>query len=361
MKRILLFKALIINSYALAQQPNLIPNPSFELSDKYPLGWYYKGADFDRVVQRWRSPTGASPDWYSPKVRVPAEWRLEGFGVQNARTGQCMAGITVYGCANGKPHCREYLQVELTEPLVVGQEYELKFWVISLQRGLRVNNLGAYFSEYPINEPTKTDEPLKIRPHWIQTQIVDNQGEWIEMTTKIKAVNTGRYLLLGNFAADEATQKRLPTQVQGLNFGYYYIDDVSLQKVEPLVPLVHWTAAPLEKNKVIILKNIYFDTDKSDLLPPSNQELQELLKFMETYPKLRIEVRGHTDNHGGHDYNIQLSIRRAQQVIAFLVSHGIQKERLHAAGYGSTVPISDNDTETGRQLNRRVEFQILEF
>jgi outer membrane protein OmpA-like peptidoglycan-associated protein len=127
------------------------------------------------------------------------------------------------------------------------------------------------------------------------------------------------------------------------------------------VPPDDLTRLELQKNKIILLKNIYFDTDKADLQPRSNVELNKLLQIMIDNPTLRIEVRGHTDNQGGFEHNMQLSKRRAQQVVDFLVLSGIAQTRLQSTGFGATQPLISNDLEENRQLNRRVEFQILDF
>ena len=73
-----------------------------------------------------------------------------------------------------------------------------------------------------------------------------------------------------------------------------------------------------------------------------------------------IEIRGHTDVRGEYDYNIDLSQRRAQAVVNYLLSKGITKNRVTSKGYGSTMPIADNETAEGRQKNRRVEFIVLQ-
>ena len=120
-----------------ASDRNLIPNPGFEEYTAVPQDWYYTGADFSGTIRYWESPTGASPDAYGPKVYVPRHWRDKGFGQSDPHSGQSMVGITVYGCHGGKPHCREYVQVELYEALVPGQRYELSYWVQHLPRSLQ--------------------------------------------------------------------------------------------------------------------------------------------------------------------------------------------------------------------------------
>ncbi|MEM9992267.1 MAG: hypothetical protein AAF738_10925, partial [Bacteroidota bacterium] len=119
------------------QLSNIIPNPSFEEYSTIPIGWFYRGQHFTNVMKYWSSATAASPDVFGPKVRVPSHWTDKGFGDQYARTGESMVGMTIYGCDNGKPHCREYIQVQLLEPLVQYQNYYLEFWVVHLPRSLQ--------------------------------------------------------------------------------------------------------------------------------------------------------------------------------------------------------------------------------
>jgi outer membrane protein OmpA-like peptidoglycan-associated protein len=110
-------------------------------------------------------------------------------------------------------------------------------------------------------------------------------------------------------------------------------------------------------NKVI-LKNIFFDFDKSTLRPESVNELERLIKFLNDNPKVKIEIGGHTDSYGSDEYNIKLSQSRCESVVTYLITHGIAKERLRAKGYGETKPIDTNETPEGRQMNRRTEFEI---
>jgi len=118
----------------------------------------------------------------------------------------------------------------------------------------------------------------------------------------------------------------------------------------------------LHKVKVgskIILKNIFFDFDKTTLRPTSTAELDRLTKMLNDIPTLKIEISGHTDNIGSNEYNENLSEGRAKAVVDYLIDKGIDRERLTFAGYGESQPIESNDTEKGRQMNRRTEFEVL--
>lgn len=126
-----------------------------------------------------------------------------------------------------------------------------------------------------------------------------------------------------------------------------YIKDIPLQ--------------PVEKGTTVILKNIFFDFDKFDLLPASQVELTRLVDLLKKNAKMKIEIGGHTDNKGAKEYNQLLSENRAKSVYNYLIQNGIDKSRLSYKGYGLTLPIDTNETEQGRANNRRTEFKVIEF
>ena len=116
----------------------------------------------------------------------------------------------------------------------------------------------------------------------------------------------------------------------------------------------------IKKGEKIILKNIFFDFDKATLRKESIAELERLHKILTDNPKIKIKIGGHTDNVGSDAYNQQLSEKRAKAVVDWLIQHGIDASRLQYQGYGESVPIATNETEEGRQLNRRTEFEIID-
>lgn len=117
---------------------------------------------------------------------------------------------------------------------------------------------------------------------------------------------------------------------------------------------------PIEAGRSVVLKNVFFDTDKFDLKPTSKTELNKLTKLMEDNETIKIEISGHTDNQGNADANQVLSQNRAKAVYDYLVGAGISSDRLSYKGYGQTAPIATNDTEEGRAQNRRTEFKVVE-
>ena len=117
--------------------------------------------------------------------------------------------------------------------------------------------------------------------------------------------------------------------------------------------------APIEVGQTVRLNNIFFESGKSTLLPESFPELNRVVTMMQGSSDMQIELSGHTDNVGSDAANLTLSQNRAQAVVDYLGSKGIQATRLVAKGYGESDPVATNDSDQGRAKNRRVEFKVL--
>jgi OOP family OmpA-OmpF porin len=118
-------------------------------------------------------------------------------------------------------------------------------------------------------------------------------------------------------------------------------------------------AARIEAGEIKILQQVKFKTNSATILPESDAILTAVVAILTEHPEIeKVLVEGHTDNRGGKAYNLRLSDRRAQAVVAWLVKHGVDNARLSSRGFGLTRPLEPNDTEEGRRNNRRVEFHI---
>ena len=187
------------------------------------------------------------------------------------------------------------------------------------------------------------------------------------LEASIELVDNGLNLVIATFKSNSATGKFLVSLPAGKNYGIAvkkegylfhsenfdipasagsqeYVKDIGLNNIAV--------------GQKIVLRNIFFDFDKATLRPESTAELERLIKLMTDVPTLKIEIGGHTDSKGADEYNMKLSANRAQSVVDYLSSHGIDKGRLTAKGYGETKPMATNETDEGRQLNRRTEFEI---
>lgn len=185
----------------------------------------------------------------------------------------------------------------------------------------------------------------------------------------IDLIDNDKNQILATFKSNSATGKYLVTLPSGKNYGIAvkkdsylfhsenfnlpegadyqeYNKDVALKKIEI--------------GSVIVLRNIFFDFDKATIRSESANELERLIKLLNDNPTLKIELGSHTDSKGSDEYNLKLSDNRSKSVVDYLIGKGINSGRLVAKGYGETKPIDTNDTDAGRQNNRRTEFKILE-
>lgn len=117
-------------------------------------------------------------------------------------------------------------------------------------------------------------------------------------------------------------------------------------------------AKQTNRGMVITLSDVLFDVNKADLKPGAQRTLEKLAQFLKEYPERTVEIDGFTDSTGSDQYNKELSERRAQAVRDALAGMGVPPDRIVARGYGKQYPVANNNTTTGRQLNRRVEIVL---
>lgn len=191
--------------------------------------------------------------------------------------------------------------------------------------------------------------------------------ERLNAKVEITDNETGKVLFSSNVDAQLGFVISLPA---GKNYGIavekdgylFHSENFNLERkakyreIEKIIEL-----EKIQKGSKIILRNVFFDFDKSDLKDESVFELNRLLKLLEKYPEINLQLEGHTDSHGSDEYNISLSQRRIDSVKDYLVKNGLNSNRIkNTIGFGEAKPIDTNETDEGRANNRRVEFTIVD-
>lgn len=218
---------------------------------------------------------------------------------------------------------------------------------------------------YEINVPKELQ--LKYKSNYVKG-IVRDAVTKKPLNAKVELFNIDRDQLTSSVEADSLTGRYLMVLTQGADYALYVSHPGYLFKSlnfnyevqENLVPvLLDVNLEPVKAGASAVLNNIFFDLDKYDLKEKSKTELDKVIRFMNENPSVRIEISGHTDNQGSAEYNLQLSLKRAQSVATYLVDHGVSKARLTQKGYGADKPLVPNDSDENRQTNRRIEFRLI--
>jgi len=184
----------------------------------------------------------------------------------------------------------------------------------------------------------------------------------------IELIDNEKNKVIANFKSNAKTGKYLVSLPAGKNYGLavkakgylFHSENFDIPKTAGYSEVIKDIA--LKKVAVgskIVLKNIFFAFDKATLRDESTSELERLTKLLNDVPTLKIEISGHTDSKGADVYNQKLSERRAHAVVDYLVAAGIVKDRLTYKGVGEAEPVATNDTDEGRQENRRTEFKVI--
>ncbi|MEP7171270.1 MAG: T9SS type A sorting domain-containing protein, partial [Bacteroidota bacterium] len=220
---------------------NLVPNPGFENFTTCPVGF----SQFNGYVSNWVNPSAATPDYMNSCANpFPAGVLQNGTGYQTSHSGNAYAGFYT-----GADTYREYVQVQLTSPLVAGNNYTFKMFVVIHNKSkTATDDIGAYFSDTaPASAGSAflNGNPVAQVSNTSGNVIVDS-ANWTLISGNFTASGGEQYLTIGHFKTDAAST------YQTINYGgqgaYYYIDDVSLIGGTPLpVELLSFTAT-LQKN-----------------------------------------------------------------------------------------------------------------
>jgi len=213
-------------------------------------------------------------------------------------------------------------------------------------------------------ELRKDLRPLKTL--WAKGKVYDKKtGAGLPSTLLLTDVNTQQTVSRlqtdedGNYLVTLPIGKNYAFNVQRKGYLFYSenfdMSSVSSDSVYNIdIPL-----EPIEVNAKVVLKNVFFDTKKTDLKPESISELDNVVRLMNENPNMKVQISGYTDNVGTPTDNLKLSNGRALSVVNYLVAKGVNKDRLSYKGFGETNPLATNDTEEGRAMNRRTELRVV--
>jgi len=205
-----------------------------------------------------------------------------------------------------------------------------------------------------------------FRTLWVKGKVFDQKTkeglpsgvELIELSTrrplsKVQTDEEGNYLITLPVGKDYAFN------VNRKGYLFYSENFPLSQKAPDSTYQIDIPLQPIEVDANVVLKNIFFETNKFDLKAESIAELDILVQLLNDNPTLRIQINGHTDNVGKPSDNLLLSNNRARAVVNYLASKGIGANRLSFKGFGESRPLADNKTDAGKAQNRRTELQVV--
>ncbi len=368
MAKFLLFFILTLTIPLKAQEYNLIVNPGFERTEA----------------------TGRVEGWYMPPSTNYHHDEAGPFG--EPHSGKKMAGICISNYMFS-----EAMITFLKDTLRAGETYRIRFYARAVPRTedcynyFAADEIQIYFPEEPI--PILPDKPLKAEERRMVRFSLANQDstqrkEWQVFEGDYVAVGGEHLMAVGYFkrfdnekpivrnstgAPKKNKKKRIKRRnkvtvngnpihgyyaegVPAFRVRYYFDDFALLTDSVPALSGMMKSPKEIEAGDTLILEDIPFEFDKSDLLAESIPVLDSVVRILYQHPQFTVRIVAHTDSLGSADYNLTLSEERAMAVRDYLISKGIDRQRLKAEGKGEAQPRANNSSEAGRALNRRVEF-----
>jgi len=356
MKEFFLFVQLALLFGTSIKSQNLILNPKFDDYSTYldinrnlvyqPNYWYYD-------LENKNHPIYYSKDRFLNKA---LEYNFHP-DADLVLQGQTLNYISILLLQN-----TQKAYTVLKEPLKKNHRYRLQFDIKAYKQSNCLSDILVGFKD-------SIDFKNETSNYRVQLTFPDSSKEslfysWYTTSCNFTALGNEKVVVLGDGSSDEYKQiiKSNPKKFfysynGGTYMVKYFIDNLYLSEIDSI------NVDRIDSLKIgdsFVLQNIYFDFDKYILLNKSFPILDRLVEYLKTKPSVRILISGHTDNVGIKEYNIELSLKRANAVVDYLVDKGTARERLQSIGFSSNNPIGSNDTEYGRQQNRRIEIKIVD-
>jgi outer membrane protein OmpA-like peptidoglycan-associated protein/tetratricopeptide (TPR) repeat protein len=250
--------------------------------------------------------------------------------------------------------------------LMVSPDGEIAFFASDRVGGF--GDLDIYYFIMPEHlRPTKTLYFEGIVYDAVTRNPIPGKFQLIDLETGKEVIYSEADKLTGEFMVSLPVNKEYALNVSYPGYTFFsqnfnMRNSDGMEAIHMDVPMV-----PIVSDQPVLLANVFFDLNKSTLRPESFIELNKLVEFLNSNPKLRVEIGGHTDSRGTN--NNELSQSRAKSVYDYLISKGVDKTRLEHKGYGSTKPVysdeyikglsSESEKEAAHQANRRTEYKIL--
>lgn len=217
-------------------------------------------------------------------------------------------------------------------------------------------SVALFEAEKALNRATsawENDEDEELVDHYAyvaqrRVQIAQAEAQQRSAQREVTALGSEREKLLVSLREAEAQRARSEAEAA----------KSELQRLEESMAKLQADTRQTDRGTVVTLGDVLFPTNQSVLQPGAQRNLTPLAEFLKQYPDRKVVIEGHTDAVGDTAYNEALSEKRADAVKTFLITQGVEPTRIEARGLGETFPVASNDTNSGRQQNRRVDIVI---
>lgn len=356
LKAIMLFISMGLCVVALAQQrgKNLVPNPSFEKHKNNPKGI--------NIAPPWINIGSAEFFFEAKKGDTPDSKDKSKY--KGAHTGTCYAGLRF------QPEYKEYIYVELTQPLEKDKTYQFKMFVRLLEAStVAVRQLGVYFS----------DDAFKLGMTFDKDGLIDSTYKkgisgtlnWLPIQGSYVAHGGERFIIIGNFSTNEEDDFVRKNKWGFFEFkeAFYFIDDISVRKIITSVDSMCSTkisgndilyALPdsFKTGQTIEIKNIQFETGSIQFKNASYKMLNELAHVLNDHPFMEVKINVRVENQSSEKISRKLSVARAKAVCDYLQAQDVLNP-MTSEGLGAPRLLLPDSTDENRAQNRRVELVII--
>lgn len=332
---------------------NLVPNGSFENFRK-PSSDVRKAIPWQQIE---------SVDYYQRALDNDTTAERGGFD------GTCYTGMRF------RKKYKEFLQVKLAESLHRDVIYEVSFQIrLAFWSNMCLRSFGLVFTKAGYRGPQNALKAYMVDS--VSDHGLHNHYKWIEVNGFYKAAGGEKFITIGNF---EPVIKRdmMPLNLfrLGAREAYYFVDDIRITKasqfedkvaVQRIGPdyMEYWMDSSLkikpdvQIGEKISLPNITFEEEKYYLKAESYNTLNRLAAYLIKNPGVQIQINGHSNDARLEFRNQRMSELRAREVFEYLIRRGVQN-KMYFKGFGSSSPLSEDDSDAAKAKNRRVEFEII--
>ena len=365
---------------AAAAPQGIVPNGNFDDFEFKSL----KTANQVDLALPWITPNVTLADLFSkgvksPKIQVPTNEH----GIQEPASGSSYAGFRAY--SKDPKKTRTYLEVKLSQKLVKGQQYCIRYSLSLAELSkFAVNNVGVYVTEKKLQY--SKDNAIMVEP---QVTIADNvpiniMDSWEHICGTFTAAGGEEYIVIGGFGAEDkmkVEKMKKPSSVSGTvaNEAYYFLDNIEIVAIEaksqcncskkskPQAQFIYSSSVAREtgaKPQDIINSTVVYFAGLTELIPGQfDSNIEEVAALMKANPTMNIELIGHSDADETAEAKVDEEVanvaeKRANEVKAALVGFGINAARISVTSADDTQPASTFNSPSGHAQNRRVVFKV---